>query len=161
MASITPEEIWRILETVKDPEIPVVSVVELGLIRSVGVQEGKVVVSFTPTFAGCPALLVMREEIDQRLRQAGAQEVEVKLIYSPAWSSDWITSTARRKLREFGLAPPPRHAGLVEQVLDEAAVCPYCGSLETALKNSFGPTLCRAIYFCNNCRQPFEQFKPV
>jgi ring-1,2-phenylacetyl-CoA epoxidase subunit PaaD len=158
---ITPQEIWEILDEVKDPEIPVVSVVELGLIRSVGVERDRVVVKMSPTFVGCPALQVMQAEIKESLERAGIQEVEVKMTFSPPWSSEWITSAGREKLRQFGLAPPPRHAGDIELALLEEVACPYCESEDTRLTNSFGPTLCRAIYFCNACRQPFEQFKPV
>jgi ring-1,2-phenylacetyl-CoA epoxidase subunit PaaD len=158
---LTAERIWQILDEVKDPEIPVVSVVEMGLIRSIGVQEGRLVVTISPTFAGCPALQVIQEEIAARLRLAGEAEVEVRLTYSPPWRSDWITPAARQKLKAFGLSPPPRHAGRLETALAQAARCPYCDSADTTLKNDFGPTLCRAIYVCNNCRQPFEQFKPL
>jgi ring-1,2-phenylacetyl-CoA epoxidase subunit PaaD len=115
----------------------------------------------TPTFIGCPAMNVMKDEIEKRLREAGAEEVEIRTVLSPAWSTDWMTSEARQKLKSFGLAPPPRHAGLIDLDLLEAAVCPYCGSPDTTLKNSFGPTLCRAIFVCNRCREPFEQFKPI
>lgn len=166
MASLTAEQVWEILEEVKDPEIPVVSVVELGLIRSVGVEEqnntgASVVIKFSPTFIGCPAIQVMQSEIEARLRQAGAASVQVKLALSPPWTSDWITPAGRIKLKDFGLAPPPRHAGQIELALSAAASCPYCDSADTTLKNNFGPTLCRAIYYCNSCQQPFEQFKPT
>lgn len=158
---MTEARVWELLEEVKDPEIPVVSVVEMGLIRSVGLEQGKVSVVMTPTFIGCPALQVIRESIRERLLDAGVGEVEVKLVLSPPWSSDWITPAGREKLRSFGLAPPPKHGGRVEAALDQAVACPYCGSLDTDLKNSFGPTLCRAIYTCRACTQPFEGFKPV
>lgn len=159
--NLTSEEIWRILDEVKDPEIPVVSVVELGLIRAVGKEGKDVVVTMTPTFIGCPALNMMQEEIEARLREAGAENVIVRTVLSPAWSTDWMTAGAREKLKDFGLAPPPRHGGLIDLALLEAATCPYCGSEDTILKNSFGPTLCRAIFVCNSCTQPFEQFKPI
>ncbi len=158
---LTAERVWQILDEVKDPEIPVVSVVEMGLIRSIGVQAGRLVVTISPTFAGCPALQVIQDEIAERLRLAGEAEVEVRLTYSPPWRSDWITPAAREKLKAFGLSPPPRHAGRLEEALAQAARCPYCDSDDTSLKNDFGATLCRAIYVCNSCRQPFEQFKPL
>jgi ring-1,2-phenylacetyl-CoA epoxidase subunit PaaD len=159
--SLSSEEIWQILDEVKDPEIPVVSVVEMGLIRAVGKESKDVIVTMTPTFIGCPALNVMQDEIEERLRAAGAENVVVRTVLSPAWSTDWMTSGAREKLKKFGLAPPPRHGGQIDLALLEAAACPYCGSEETTLKNSFGPTLCRAIFVCNSCTQPFEQFKPI
>jgi ring-1,2-phenylacetyl-CoA epoxidase subunit PaaD len=154
-------EVWQILEQVKDPEIPVVSVVEMGLIRGVATSGDTLIVSMTPTFAGCPALETMRVEIADRLKEFGFPEVEVRLVYSPPWTSDWITDSARQKLKTFGLSPPPRHAGRLELALAEQVQCPYCDSSDTDLKNDFGPTLCRAIYYCNHCRQPFERFKPL
>jgi ring-1,2-phenylacetyl-CoA epoxidase subunit PaaD len=158
---MTAEEIWRILEQVKDPEIPAVSVVELGMIRSVGVEGDQIIVTLTPTFIGCPALQMIQSEIEARLLQAGAPEVRTRLSLSPAWSSDWITSAGRDRLKAMGLAPPPRHEGQLEAALLVEVNCPYCGSSKTELKNDFGSTLCRAIYVCNACRQPFEQFKPI
>jgi ring-1,2-phenylacetyl-CoA epoxidase subunit PaaD len=153
--------IWKLLEQVKDPEIPVISVVEMGLIRGVAASGKRAIVTMTPTFSGCPALEVMRSEISGRLREAGWEEVDVRLAASPPWSSDWITESGREKLRGFGLSPPPRHAGQLEAALAAAVPCPYCNSHDTELKNDFGSTLCRAIYFCNQCRQPFERFKPL
>ena len=161
MPTLKSDRIWEILEQVKDPEIPVVSVVEMGLIRNVGIDGDKVIVTMTPTFAGCPALQVMKQAVEENLKDSGAREVEVKMTFSPPWSSDWILPEGRRKLREFGLAPPPRHGGDVHSGLMEEVACPYCDSQKTTLKNSFGPTLCRAIYYCENCQQPFEQFKPL
>jgi ring-1,2-phenylacetyl-CoA epoxidase subunit PaaD len=161
MPELKTEQIWEILDEVKDPEIPVVSVVEMGLIRTVGIAGEKVIVTMMPTFAGCPALQVMQEEIEQRVREAGAEDVEVKMVYAPPWSSNRILPEGRRKLKEFGLSPPPRHDGDLHAALLEEVSCPYCDSKKTTLKNSFGPTLCRAIYYCENCRQPFEQFKPL
>lgn len=155
------EAVWEALEAVKDPEIPAVSVVELGLIRQIGYHGDRLVVTMTPSFIGCPALDVMQDMVEQALLGLGAAQPRVKLIYQPPWTSDWITSEGRRKLRDFGLAPPPPHGGDVAAALDAAAICPYCDSDHTELKNSFGSTLCRAIYVCNNCQQPFEQFKPL
>jgi ring-1,2-phenylacetyl-CoA epoxidase subunit PaaD len=161
MQALTSQQVWQILEEVKDPEIPVVSVVEMGLIRQVAINKDHVLVRMTPTFAGCPALQVMRSEIENRLQQAGAEEVQVQITLSPPWTTDWITAEARKKLKGFGLAPPPQHDGDFEKLLQMTATCPYCDSQNTQLKNDFGPTLCRAIYVCQDCKQPFEQFKPV
>lgn len=161
MAVLTRELVLQALHDVKDPEIPVVSVVDLGIIRDVAIDGGQVVVTMTPTFAGCPALPVMQAEVAERVRRLGAQAVEVRLALSPPWSTDLMTDEARDKLRAFGLAPPPPHQGLIQIILAEAAACPFCGATDTTLKNSFGPTLCRAIYFCNACQQPFEQFKAL
>jgi ring-1,2-phenylacetyl-CoA epoxidase subunit PaaD len=161
MPALNRDAVMRALEDVKDPEIPVISVVELGVIRDVAIDDRAVVVTMTPTFAGCPALHVMQAEVAERIRRLGAERVEVRLALSPPWTTDWITEEAREKLRAFGLAPPPRHGGLIQIILSQAAACPYCGSTNTSVKNTFGPTLCRAIYYCANCQQPFEQFKAL
>ena len=114
-----------------------------------------------PTFVGCPALDVMKSTVQERLLAIGIDQVEVKIVLQPPWTSDWITSGGRKKLKLVGLAPPPKHGGDLEHFIDVSASCPYCESANTELKNSFGSSLCRAIYFCNNCTQPFEQFKPI
>lgn len=158
---LTPAAVLEALEEVKDPEIPVVSVVELGIIRAVRVDEDRVAVDMTPTFAGCPALAVMQSQVAERIRQLGASEVVVRQVLAPPWSTDCISESARVKLRAFGLAPAPPHGGLIQLMIDEPARCPHCGSSNTTLKNSFGPTLCRALYYCHGCRQPFEQFKAL
>jgi ring-1,2-phenylacetyl-CoA epoxidase subunit PaaD len=103
----------------------------------------------------------MQTEIENRIRQLGAPSVEVIVTLSPRWTTDWITPAARAKLKEFGLAPPPIHQGDVNVLFLDVAACPYCGANDTTLKNTFGPTLCRMIYYCNACQQPFEQFKPI
>lgn len=157
----THPKIWEILSQVHDPEIPVLSVVDLGIVRHVAADGKAVQVQITPTFAGCPALDVMRADIVAALEEQGYTPVTVEVVNSPPWSTDWISDHGREMLKSFGLAPPVRHSGLIDVALDAPAVCPYCGSADTTLKNSFGPTLCRAIYTCNACRQPFEQFKPV
>ncbi|MGQ0551103.1 MAG: 1,2-phenylacetyl-CoA epoxidase subunit PaaD [Armatimonadota bacterium] len=158
---ITAEAVWDALREVMDPEIPVVSVVDMGIVRAVDVRADGVTVSMTPTFAGCPALDVMREEIERRVQRLGAASVEVKMVLAPPWTSDWITDQARAKLAAFGLAPPARHGGDVAVMLSETARCPRCGGAHVTLKNTFGSTLCRMIFYCEDCREPFEQFKPI
>jgi ring-1,2-phenylacetyl-CoA epoxidase subunit PaaD len=161
MAQPSIEQIWQALDRIMDPEIPVVSLVELGIVRAVAYEGPGLVITLTPTFAGCPALEVMKQAVIQRLQELGLPSVLVKTVLSPPWTTDWIAPEARRKLKDFGLAPPLMHGGQVEILFAEQAVCPHCDSSETELKNSFGPTPCRAIYICHNCRQPFEQFKPL
>jgi ring-1,2-phenylacetyl-CoA epoxidase subunit PaaD len=163
MEPLRREQIWQALTEVKDPEIPVVSLVEMGIVRDVVVAtDGQVTVKMTPTFSGCPALEQMRQDITARIRLLGATEVQVEMVLNPPWSTDWISEEALAKLRQFGLSPPPRHGGNIQTILFfDAAACPHCGSTQTTLQNSFGPTLCRAIYTCNTCREPFEQFKPL
>jgi ring-1,2-phenylacetyl-CoA epoxidase subunit PaaD len=164
--ALTGDDIWQALHEVKDPEIPVVSVVEMGIVRDIMVSADAtsgdtVTIMITPTFAGCPALHVMRADIERRVRALGVVSVTVETVLHPPWSSDWITEAGRRKLKAFGLAPPPRHGGNLPVTFYEPVTCPYCDSSDTAIKNTFGPTLCRAIYYCNGCRQPFEQFKAL
>ncbi len=162
MEGITVENIWEVLDEVKDPEIPVVSLAEMGIIRQIEISGETVIVTMTPTFSGCPALQVMKTDIEKRLREEGISSIEVRLVLDPPWSSDWITAEARQKLKNFGLAPPPRHGGNLQEILlIDIVACPYCDSTNTTIKNSFGPTLCRAIHYCHNCQQPFEQFKPL
>jgi ring-1,2-phenylacetyl-CoA epoxidase subunit PaaD len=146
-------EIWEALEEIPDPEIPVVSLVELGVIRSVDVENGQVRIEFTPTFLGCPALEFMKRAIEEKVPGA-----EVTVITDDSWSTDKITPAGREKLRAAGFAPPaPRLVELQSQVHK----CPYCGSTETRLENLFGPTPCRSLRYCESCRQPFEQFKTI
>jgi ring-1,2-phenylacetyl-CoA epoxidase subunit PaaD len=159
---ITSERVWQALDEVSDPEIPVISLVELGVIREASVDEaGAVTVQMTPTFSGCPALAVMEQDIKEKLAEEGATAVTVETVLHPPWSSDEISEAGRRKLKEFGLAPPGRHGGDVSVTFFEPVACPYCDSTNTTVKNTFGSTLCRAIHYCNDCRQPFEQFKPL
>jgi ring-1,2-phenylacetyl-CoA epoxidase subunit PaaD len=155
------DSIWKLLDEVKDPEIPQLSVVELGMIRGIIVDSGQVVIKLAPTFSGCPALDLIRKAIQERLEQEGAASVQIELVISPPWSTDWITPAGRIKLKDAGIAPPAPHGGLIELSLIEPVSCPYCGARDTRLTSSFGPTLCRGIYVCNHCRQPFELFKPL
>ena len=155
------QAVWDLLDRVKDPEIPVVSVVEMGIIRRIEIEGRSVTVAMTPTFSGCPALNAMQSEIISVLKQAGFEDVAIQITHDPSWTSDWITPEARQKLKTFGLAPPPIHNGKFAILLLETVHCPYCDSTNTSIKNSFGSSLCRAIYYCNDCQQPFEQFKPL
>ena len=155
------DRIWKALEGVKDPEIPAISLVELGMIPDVSVDGSRVTIRMLPTFAGCPALDVMREDLKRAVEAAGFSEVCVDVVFEPTWSTDRITPEGLRKLKAFGLAPPSKcGAGVTEAALENVC-CPYCESRNTTLESMFGPTLCRAIHYCNNCLQSFEQFKPV
>ena len=147
------------LQEVKDPEIPTISVLELGIIRNVTEGPEGLCVELMPTFLGCPALEMMREQIGSRLASLGP--IRVNLVKDQAWTSARITEAGREKLRASGFAPPPRGDSLELNVLQPHAACPYCGSDNTTLENSFGPTLCRAVHYCNACRHPFEQFKAI
>ena len=159
---MTEAQVWEALAAIPDPEIPVISVVDLGVVRGVRVEEGRVHVEFTPTFLGCPALEVMREQMAARIAELGA-EAEVEVVLDDSWSTDKITPEGREKLREAGFAPPtPRgKATTLVQLQSNGFRCPYCGSRDTALENLFGPTPCRSLRYCRSCRQPFEQFKTI
>ena len=160
---VTAEQVWQALAEVADPEIPVISVVDLGVVRDVRVEEQRVHVEFTPTFLGCPALEVMRAQMAERIAELGA-EAEVEVVLDDSWSTDRITPRGREKLRAAGFAPPaPREAAAPKLVQLQANGfrCPYCGSRDTALENLFGPTPCRSLRYCRDCRQPFEQFKTI
>jgi ring-1,2-phenylacetyl-CoA epoxidase subunit PaaD len=160
---VTAEQVWDALAEIPDPEIPVISLVDLGVIRSVDVAGEQVRVEFTPTFLGCPALEMMRDAMTDRIAALGA-EPEVRVITDDSWSTDRITPEGREKLRASGFAPPaPRETGGPQLVQLQSNVfrCPYCGSRDTALENIFGPTPCRSVRYCRSCRQPFEQFKTI
>ena len=160
---VTAERVWAALAEIPDPEIPVVSLVDLGVVRDVEVENGRVHVEFTPTFLGCPALEMMRDAMAARIAELGA-EPEIEVILDDSWSTDRITPEGREKLRASGFAPPtPRtvEGPKLVQLQSNAFRCPYCGSTETALENIFGPTPCRSLRYCKSCRQPFEQFKTI
>lgn len=161
MASgITIENIYEWLSEVNDPEIPVLSLVDLGVITDVKVEGNNARIEMTPTFVGCPALDLMQSEIRQTLHSKGIETVEIQISFKRPWTSDMISEKGKKALKEFGLAPPPeRHLFTDLEILH--AECPRCGSPNTELRNTFGPTLCRSIHYCNDCREAFEQFKPL
>ena len=162
-AMVTAERVWEALAQIPDPEIPVISLVDLGVVKDVAVEGEHVRIAFTPTFMGCPALDAMRRQMEEAVTALGG-EPEIDVLLDDSWSTDKITPAGREKLREAGFAPPaPRGAGAPTLVqLHEAVLrCPYCGSTETRLENIFGPTPCRSLRYCDSCRQPFEQFKTL
>ncbi|MCS7077905.1 MAG: phenylacetate-CoA oxygenase subunit PaaJ [Bacteroidia bacterium] len=160
---IQKDDILSVLQAVKDPEIPVISVVDLGVITDVQIlSEDSIKVVMTPTFAGCPAIEVMKQGVYEQLKTIPElKNIEVEVNYDIPWSSNRITACGRQLLKDFGLAPPPQiHQELSLDVLENVP-CPYCNSHNTILKSAFGSTLCRSIHYCNNCLQAFEQFKPL
>jgi ring-1,2-phenylacetyl-CoA epoxidase subunit PaaD len=160
---VTEAAVWNALAEIPDPEIPVISLVDLGVVKSVRVDGERVRIAFTPTFMGCPALETMKRELERAVKELGG-EPEVAVVLDDSWSTDRITPAGREKLREAGFAPPtPRAAGATTlvQLRSKAFRCPYCGSTETRLENIFGPTPCRSVRYCDACRQPFEQFKTI
>ncbi|MGH3065449.1 MAG: 1,2-phenylacetyl-CoA epoxidase subunit PaaD [Gaiellaceae bacterium] len=159
---VTEADVWRALAEIPDPEIPVISIVDLGVVKYVAVEDESVRIDFTPTFLGCPALETMERAMRAKAQELGTR-AEVRVVLDDSWSTDRITPEGREKLRQAGLAPPsPRPAGKLDLVqLQRGFRCPYCGSTNTRLDNLFGPTPCRSIRYCDNCRQPFEQFKTI
>ena len=164
-APLTREDVFEILNGVMDPEVPVISVVELGIVRDVEVNDNDaaVVVTITPTYSGCPAMREIETEIRRALEAHGFAAVEIRTVYAPAWTTDWISAEARAKLEAYGIAPPG------PAVRDElvsigrrtvSVRCPYCKSLRTERQSEFGSTACKSIWVCRDCRQPFEEFKP-
>lgn len=154
---------WAVLGAVPDPEVPVISVVELGIVRDIVVDGDDVTVTITPTYSGCPAMREIETDIATALREAGFANVSVCTTYTPAWTTDWIGADAREKLRAYGIAPPGPAEGptLVSIARRRVVACPYCGSAQTRLQSEFGTTACKAIHVCDECRQPFEEFKAI
>ncbi|MBX3103168.1 MAG: phenylacetate-CoA oxygenase subunit PaaJ [Bacteroidetes bacterium] len=159
---VTEAHIRNLLRVVKDPEIPTVSLVDMGVVHRIDLPaNGGVHVELIPTFSGCPAMSVMALEVEQVLRKAGFAPVTVAMNKQVAWHSNMISEEGRKGLLEHGLSPPPHYDPNTQDYALEAATCPHCGSTRTVLKNPFGPTLCRAIHQCLDCQETFEQFKPV
>ena len=158
---LTTPQIIAWLNEVKDPEIPVLSLVDLGVITHVDAGEDRVKIEMTPTFVGCPALDFMKAEVEALLKSKGIPDVQVEINYKKAWSSDLISEKGRAALQKYGLAPPPSAHVFADLEILEAAVCPRCNHTNTEMKSPFGPTLCRSIYYCLDCCEAFEQFKPI
>jgi ring-1,2-phenylacetyl-CoA epoxidase subunit PaaD len=160
----TRDELYAILDEIKDPEVPVISIVELGIVRDAAATAAGVTVTITPTYSGCPAMHEIEALIRRTLEARGLGVVTVRTTYAPAWTSDWIGADARAKLEAYGIAPPAvADSGDVIQLHRRAATtrCPYCKSPNTERKSEFGSTACKAIWYCRECRQPFEEFKAI
>ena len=161
---LTAEQAWDVLAQVADPEIPVVSVTELGIVRAVRSGDAALEVVVTPTYSGCPATELIAQSIVQALREAGAGEVRIRTQLAPPWTTDWIAPAAQEKLRRYGIAPPgaASASGEAQPLAFVPRVdCPLCGSRNTERLSAFGATACRAMYRCRDCREPFEHFKPI
>jgi ring-1,2-phenylacetyl-CoA epoxidase subunit PaaD len=164
---------WSILESVLDPEVPALSVVDLGLVRAIHWQGETLEIALTPTYSGCPATEVIERDVLDAVRRAGFAHARVRLQRAPAWSSDWISAAGRRKLREYGIAPPgpvvsgaavpirPRSKCALSARPEAAVACPRCASLDTEVLSEFGATACKSLYRCRACREPFEYFKSI
>ncbi len=162
--ALTVERAWDVLARVADPEIPVISVTELGIVRDVRARDDAIEVVVTPTYSGCPATELIARSIEQALQEAGAARVRVEQRLAPAWTTDWIAPEAKEKLARYGIAPPEGVTGAGERPIvfvPRAIACPRCGSDDTERLSQFGATACKALYRCRACREPFEYFKPL
>jgi ring-1,2-phenylacetyl-CoA epoxidase subunit PaaD len=158
--TIDKEQILKALEQVADPEIPTVSIVDLGIITGIETEDHKIHVTMTPTFVGCPAIEVMKQGVEDVLKTFD-RDYSVDVNYDIPWDSNRISEKGRRALKDFGLAPPPEYDTVLNLDILHTVSCPYCNSQNTIMQTPFGPTLCRSIHYCNSCLQAFEQFKPV
>ena len=162
LAASGKDRAFEILDSVKDPEVPVLSVVELGVVRDAVVSGDAVTVTITPTYSGCPAMRVIEDDIRAALEAGGFREVTIHTVYAPAWTTDWMSAAAREKLRAYGIAPP--HLVGAAQLVPlgptvRTVECPFCGSANTTTASEFGATACKSLHICHSCRQPFEHFK--
>jgi len=153
----TRETIFELLRNVMDPEIPVVDVVGMGIVRDAALVDGELTVTITPTYSGCPAMAVIAEDIEAALHAAGYPRVRVKTVHAPPWTTDWMTPQTRERLKAEGIAPP----AVTCAAASGPAACPYCSATDTSLRSWFGSTACKALYYCNQCHQPFEEFKCI
>ena len=157
---------WQAVGRVLDPEVPVLSVIDLGIVRDIREEGDTVVVDVTPTYSGCPAMQVIEHDIRAALAQAGAPTVVVNTVFQPAWTTDWISQDARDRLRAYGIAPPSGAAAVATELIPlqrraETIACPRCNSRNTERRSEFGSTACKAIYYCLNCAEPFEYLKAI
>jgi ring-1,2-phenylacetyl-CoA epoxidase subunit PaaD len=162
--ALTKPVILSYLEEVKDPEIPVMSVIDMAIVRDVAIKDDRIVVFITPTYSGCPAMMEIEAAIKTHLLSKGVEEVKVVTVLSPAWTTDWMSEEAKEKLRQSGIAPPEGKAADNEDPFaiitgDKKVKCPYCNSVETRLESQFGSTACKALYHCESCGTPFDHFK--
>ena len=157
---MTEQQLWQILDEVMDPEIPVLSLVDLGVVRKVELDEETPRVTITPTYSGCPAAKVMEEDIVARLRKEGFADVRINTVLSPAWTTDWITEKGKKALKDYGIAPPEQTTSDKGALLGhpKQVSCPQCSSRNTEMLSQFGSTPCKALYRCTECSEPFDYF---
>jgi ring-1,2-phenylacetyl-CoA epoxidase subunit PaaD len=160
---MTKSEIFSLLSQIPDPEIPVINIQELGVLRNVEVKGDEVIVDITPTYSGCPAMKMIEDDIVAKLKEAGIAKVKVNMVYSPAWTTDWLTNEAKEKLRKYGIAPP-EHSTIDKSSITgkpKNLACPRCGSKHVEMVSQFGSTACKALYKCKDCLEPFDYFKCI
>lgn len=161
VTTLQKEDIVEILRGIPDPEIPVINIDELGMLRDVVMTGDHVEVVITPTYSGCPAMAQIESDIIAKLKEHGIEQVTVRMTYNPAWTTDWISDEAKEKLRHYGIAPPGVTHDIVVPLIAESVVCPHCGSLNTQEISHFGSTACKALYHCLDCKEPFDHFKSI
>jgi ring-1,2-phenylacetyl-CoA epoxidase subunit PaaD len=158
---ISADHAWKLLETVSDPEIPVLSIIDLGVIRNIELNKDELTITITPTYSGCPAMKVIEEDMRAELEKNGYEKITVNTVLSPAWTTDWLTESGKEKLKAYGIAPPEKTSvdknALFQK--EKRIECPQCGSNDTKMTSQFGSTACKALYKCNNCQEPFDYFK--
>jgi len=161
MESKEGQKIWLILDEVKDPEVPVLSIIDLGIVRSLHMEDDQVSIVITPTYSGCPAMDVIQMDIRLKLLEKGYRNISIQQSLSPAWTTDWMTEEGKRKLKEFGIAPPsPKQQFCTSDMFQQEAVqCPRCNSFNTEAISQFGSTACKALYRCHDCKEAFDYFK--
>ncbi len=154
-------EIWKWLENVPDPEIPVISILELGVVRDIHFENSTFIISITPTYSGCPAMDMIEVNIKAVLQENGIENIQIKMIYEPAWTTDWIPEAAKEKLLKYGIAPPVGSTSSKNRLLGKEPIvaCPICKSKNTMIISQYGSTACKAMYKCNDCKEPFDYFK--
>lgn len=166
-STTTPvQEIWDWLKEVTDPEIPVLNVVEMGIIRGIDLDDQKVIITITPTYSGCPAMNTIETDIKEKLQEKGIFAIDVITDFKESWTTDWMTDNARKKLKNYGIAPPSKRSPKTDFLTSlkqskKTVACPYCNSLKTELQSHFGSTACKSLHYCNGCHQPFEHFKCI
>jgi ring-1,2-phenylacetyl-CoA epoxidase subunit PaaD len=153
------EKILELLKEVKDPEVPVLDIVELGVVRDVEFEDGNVRIVITPTYSGCPAMRAIEDEITATLLKNGIKNSSTRTIFSPPWTTDWMSDKTKNKLKEYGIAPPGKTTAELVDLNTTTTICPFCNSENTELKSEFGSTACKSLHYCKECDQPFEHFK--
>jgi len=154
---------WEILKEIDDPEVPAISIVDLGVVRAVEEKEGHLLISITPTYSGCPALKMMEDQIKEAFHHKGMYDFTIRHVLFPPWTTDWMSAETKLKLKHYGIAPPEmsteEHLKFLLSGKKSSVTCPYCNSNDTNLTSAFGSTACKALHYCNSCHQPFEEFK--
>ncbi len=162
MITISEERIFELLGEIPDPEVPVISIVELGIVRSVKIED-EIMIEITPTYSGCPAMNAIEKEIGKKLTEEGIENFSIKTVYSETWTTDWMSDEAKQKLKDYGIAPPGKteDGDWLETLFKKQVQCPFCNSINTKLTSQFGSTACKSLHYCSECSQPFEHFKCI